>query len=143
MTGDDRQEAFDVVAQPLGRDRRVFDERQRLGIVPHGHRQPEARFTQAPDSRLRREVECVIVAVAETVSSQIAFECVESRREVFGAVGVELDAEERARVAVDETLSQCLERRALARVIENRLVHHLDRRRAMSKDERGGGQRFE
>ena len=51
---DDGEEALDVVAQLLGRDRRVLDERERLGVVLHRHRQAERGFAQAPDARLCR-----------------------------------------------------------------------------------------
>ena len=49
---DDREKPLDVVAQLLGRDGRVFHERQRFGVALHRHRQAERRLAQAPDARL-------------------------------------------------------------------------------------------
>ena len=57
VLANDAEKAFDVVAQLLRRDGRVLDERDRLGVVLHRHRQAERRFAQAPDARLLAQVE--------------------------------------------------------------------------------------
>ena len=53
---DDLQELVDVVAQVLGGDRGVLDERDRLGVSFLGHRQPQRHRPQLPDARLRRRI---------------------------------------------------------------------------------------
>ena len=98
------EESIDVVAQPLGGDGRVFDERERLVVVLHRHRQAEAGFANAPDAGLRGQVQRVEVAVAVSVRSEVAFERLQAGRQLLGAIGVELHAEERARIAGDECL---------------------------------------
>ena len=57
VAGDQLLEARDVVAQPLGRHRGVLDERDRLGVALHRHRQPERRLAHVPHPRLRRRVD--------------------------------------------------------------------------------------
>ena len=102
VLANDVEEPVDVVAQPLGRDRRVLDERQRLGIVLHRHRQAERRLAQAPDRRLRRPGR----ARGDSDSRDAARAGrVRARRAAaagLGVVGVELDAQQRARIAFDE-----------------------------------------
>ena len=140
---DDGQEALDVVAQLFGRDGGVFDERERLGVGLHRHRQAERRLAQAPDVRLRRRVEHAVVPVAQPVRAQVALDGIQARRQILVAVAIELDAQQRARVAVDEAAAQRVERGALPGVIEDELVHHLDRRRAMPEDDGRRGERLE
>ncbi len=45
------EEPIDVVAQSFRRHGRVFDERQRLRVALHGHRQAQCRFADATKSR--------------------------------------------------------------------------------------------
>ena len=97
VSRDDAEEALDVVAQPLGSNSRVLDEGERLRVLPHGHRQAQSRLSQAPDTRLRREFKRVVIAIAKPVRAKVLFERLEPRREVLGAIVVELDAEQRAR----------------------------------------------
>ena len=89
------------------------------------------------------QVERVVVAVAEAVRAQVALERLQPRRQVLGAVGVELDAQQRAGIALDEALAQRIERGALPRVVEDEPVHHLDRRRPVAQDDRRRRQRLE
>ena len=84
---DDLQEPLDVVAQLLGRDRGVLDERDRLGVALHRHRQAERRLAQAPDPRL------VAAGRARGGSDSRSraprrsrFERLEPRRQVVGAI---------------------------------------------------------
>jgi hypothetical protein len=140
MPLDNGEEAFDVVAEFLGRNRRVLDKRQRLRIVLHRHRQTEAGFAKAPDAGLAGWVERVVIGVAKLVLAQVALERGQSRREIVGAVGVELDAEQRSWIALDEALSQCLEHGTLTRVIEDGLIHHLDGRWPVTKNQRCRGE---
>ena len=42
------EQLVDVVAQPFGRDGRIFDKRNRLGIALLGHRQTEGGSTKLP-----------------------------------------------------------------------------------------------
>ena len=97
---------------------------------------PSAASRTRPDRRLRRSVDRAMVAIAEAARGQIALERVEPRRQVVGAVVVELHAEQRRRVALDERPPQPFERRALLRVIEDEAIHHLDRRRTVRQDRR-------
>jgi hypothetical protein len=114
----DADEALDVVAQALRRHRRILDERQRLGVVLHRHRQSEAGFPQAPDARLCRRIDGMGVAVAEAIGTQVGLERLQAGRQVLLPVAIELDAQQRPRVAVDEAAAQRLEGGALAGVVE-------------------------
>src|SRR5687768_15069869 len=113
VAADDLEEALDEVAQALGRDRRVLDEGERLVVVLHRHREPQAGLAYAPDPRLRGQVRGVKIAVAVARRAQIALERLEARRQVARLVAVELDAEQRARVAFDERAALALELRVL------------------------------
>ncbi len=62
---------------------------------------------------------------------------------VRGVVRVELDAEERRRVALDEALPQRVKLRTSCRVTEDEAVHDLDRGRLVRQDQRRGRERFE
>ena len=73
VRADQCQEALDVVAQPLGRHRRVLDERDRLGVLLHRHRQAQAGLAQAPDARLGGQVGGVVEVIAEAVRPQVLF----------------------------------------------------------------------
>jgi len=86
----------------------------------------EASLPQAPDPRLGRQIDRVVIAIAEPMRPQVVFERLQPRGKIFRTIAVELYAEQRPGIAVDEALSHGLERRALAGVIEDRLVHHLD-----------------
>ncbi len=143
MLADQREETRDVVAQPLGCHGRVLDERDRLCRLTHGHRQAECRLAQSPDTLLCRQIERVDVAVAVAARAEIGFERLEPRRQVVGLIGVEFDAEQRTRIAVDEGSPQAIEGRALLRVVEDEAVHDLDRRRPVGQDERRRFESFE
>src|SRR5262249_2990154 len=57
--------AGDVVAQPIGRNGRVLDKRDRLGIAILRHRQPEGCLAQLPQAGLRRRLECAMNMIAK------------------------------------------------------------------------------
>ena len=59
------------------------------------------------------------------------------------AIGVELDAQQRAGIALDERLANALQIRALAGVVEDGFVHHFDRRGIVAQDHGRGCQRFQ
>ena len=99
---DDPEKPLDVVAQPVGRDRRIFDERQRLGVVLHGHRQAERDLANAPHPGLCIGRQHVVVAIAEPVVTQVLLERVQARGEVLGPIRVELHAQDRPGVSLDE-----------------------------------------
>ena len=123
---DDVQEPCDVVAQPFRSHRRVLHERQRLRIVLRGHREAECGLAHAPDPRLRRRFERVVIPIAEAPAAQVRFECVEARRQVVGGIRVELDAQERTGLTIDEGLAEPVQRRVLAGVVQDEAVHHLN-----------------
>ena len=122
----DLQEAVDVVAEPFGRDRRVFHERERLVIALHRHRQPERGLAEAPDPRLIFRRHGPPPPAAQGGRREIALERLEARRQILGPIGVELHAEKRARVALRDATPQRVERGTFARVIEDEAVHDLD-----------------
>ena len=136
MGGDDLQKAIDVVAQLFGRDRRVLDERQRLLVALHRHREAERGFAEAPDARLIRCGLGASPAAPKSRRGQLLLDGGEPRRQVLRVVVVELDAQERARLALQDAAAQPIERRALPRVIEDEAIHHLDRRRPVPQDGR-------
>ena len=133
VPADHLQEVVDVVAELLRRDGRVFDERQRLGITLHGHRQAECGLAKGPDRALAGLVERAMIAVAEPARGEIALERIEAGRQVFFRVGVELDAQQSRGIALDEGPLQPFKRGALPGVIEDEPVHHLDRRRLWAR----------
>ena len=92
----------------------------------HGHRQAERRLPQAPHAGLRGQVEHVVITVPESLCAQVPFDGRQPRREVLLAIGVELDAQERCRVSLDESAAERVERDALTGVVEDELVHDLD-----------------
>ncbi len=65
---------------------------------------------------------------------QRAFQRVETRRQLVVAIAVELDAQQRAGIGVENRAAQGVERGALARVIEDEAIHHFDCRRTMLQD---------
>ena len=67
----DLQEPADVLAQFFGRDGRVFDERDRLGVFLHRHRETQRGFAQAPDACLRDGIGIGVIAVTELARAQI------------------------------------------------------------------------
>ena len=73
VAANDLQEAVDVVAQLLGRDSGVLHERQRLVVALHRHRQPERRFTQAPNASLLGQRQSTAPATAEARTGEIFF----------------------------------------------------------------------
>ena len=68
-----------------------------------------------------------MVAVPKSPLTQVTLDRVQPRRKVLVPIRVELDAEERTRVSVDEPAAQRVECGALARVVEDEPVHDLDR----------------
>ena len=99
VLANDREEPLDVVAQLLRRDRGVLDERQRLGVALHRHRQAERGFAEAPDPRLIGGGHRSPPRAAAAGRGEVALERVEARRQLLGAIAVELDAEQRPGVA--------------------------------------------
>ena len=91
VSRDDRQELGDVVAEMLGRNGRVLDERDRLGVPLLGHRQPERHRAQLPDSCLRGGIGEGQMVIAEPASPQLAFQGGEPWRQEVGPVVVQLD----------------------------------------------------
>ena len=69
-----------------------------------------------------------MAATVESARAEIVLERIEPRRQVVGAIAVELDAEQRGRFAVHERLPESMQIGALPGVIEDEGVHHLDRR---------------
>ena len=111
-----------VVAQPLGRHRRVLDERQRTpGALAGRHQQPEAGLAHLGQRLLlgRRLGHDRVVG--------LPLEAVELRARLLGRVREDGHEQQRARVALDR-----LRQRAVlvlgARQLEDRAVDHLDRR---------------
>ncbi len=62
---DDLQELGDVVAQVLGCDGCVLDERDRLGVSLLGHRQPQRHRAELPDASLGRGIGDGQVVISE------------------------------------------------------------------------------
>ena len=123
---DDREEPGNVVAKLLRRNRGVLYERERFRFGLHRHRQTERRLPKAPDASLSGQIELPVVAVPESLLTQVALDRVQPRWQVLVPIRVELDAQERARVSVDETAAQRLECGALARMVKDEPVHDLD-----------------
>ena len=82
VAADHLQELVDVVAESFGRDRGVFDERQRLAIALHRHRKAQGSLAKGPDRALRRRLERAMITVAEPARDEIPLERVETRRQV-------------------------------------------------------------
>ncbi len=140
---DDREEALDVIAKLLRRDGSVFDERERLGVALHRHREAERRLAEAPDARLIGGARRAPPRAADARAGEGALQRFKSRRQILRAVGVELDAEKRASISLKDAPSQRVERGALPRVVEDELVHHLNGRWAVAQDKRCGAQGVE
>src|ERR1700731_4905080 len=83
------------------------------------------------------------VAVAEAVLNEILFTSVQALRQVLFQIVVELDAQNRAGVALDERFAPALQIGAEIGVIENELVHHLAGGGTVQKDRGRGGESFE
>jgi hypothetical protein len=77
---------------------------------------------------LALEVQHRVITVAEASFMQLTFEGVQARREILVSVGVELDAEKRCRIPVDDPATERVERGVVTSVIEDELVHDLDGR---------------
>ena len=84
-----------------------------------------------------------MIPVAEAARREIPLDRVEPRRQVVFRLGVQLDAEQRLGIAVDERPLHLLERRALPGMAEDEPVHHLDRRRPMGQNYRRRLERLE
>ena len=75
---------------------------------------PSAGFAQAPDARLRGEVERVVDSDSRSrARAGPASSAAQPRRQVVGAIGVELDAQQRAGIALDEASAGCASSAAL------------------------------
>jgi hypothetical protein len=140
---DDLQEAVDVVAQLPGRDRRVLDERQGLVVALHRHRQPERRLAEAPDAGLVGQRQSAPPAAAEPGGRKPLLERVQARRQIVAVVAVELDAQQRGRIAHQNAAAERVERTVLLGVVEDEAVHHFDRRWMMAEHERRRCKRVE
>ena len=136
----DVQEPGDVVAQPRRRHRGVLDEGDALGVALHRHRQPQRRLPQAPDAGLGGGVGGPGRAAGDAPRREVPFDGAEAVGQLGRVVRVELHAEEGAGglVALQHGPAQLVEGGALAGVVEDEAVHHLDRRRPVLED-RGGG----
>ncbi len=137
-------EARDVVAQPLGRHRRVLDERDGFGIAFHAHRQAERRLPDVPHPRLGRGVGQVPDQAADASSGQVALERLHARDDL---VQVRRRRTPRRAASAGGPMTIC--RRAassvgMARgVPEDEGIHHLDGRRPVAEHERRGTERVE
>ena len=80
---------------------------------------------------------CAPPAAAEAGRRELLLQRVQPRRQILGAIAVELDAQQRARIGLQDAAPQRVERGALFRVVEDEAVHHLDRRRAMTQEHSG------
>ena len=76
-------------------------------------------------------------------AGQLRFERVEPRQQFVGRVTVELHAQQCPGFALHDAAPQPVQRRTLARVIEDEPVHHFDRGRTMADDRGGGAERGE
>ncbi len=115
---------------------RVFDERDRLGVFLHRHRKAQRGFAKAPDSRLCRQGPSR--RDSDSRSRARADRCFE--RDQVGAEDLPC-GRHRIRRTVwppDRRRSRpggCLiERGVLPGIVQNGLVHHLDRRRLMCEE---------
>src|ERR1700686_874975 len=77
-----------------------------VGGPPRGPRHP-------PGGSLRGQIHGAVIPVAESTECQIALERVETGRQVLAAVRIELHAEQRSRVALDEGTAEAFENWAL------------------------------
>ena len=136
----DVQEPGDVVAQPRRRHRGVLNERDALRVALHRHRQPQRRLPQAPDAGLGGRVGRPGSAAGDAPRREVLFDGAEAAGQLGRIVRVELHAEQGAGrlVALQHRPAQRVEGGALAGVVEDEAVHHLDRRRPVLED-RGGG----
>ena len=69
-------------------------------------------------------------------AGEVSLQRLEPRRQIVGAVSVHLDAQQRAGLGLKHAPAQRIESGAFFRVVEDEPVHHLDRRRTMTQDER-------
>ena len=99
VAGDDVEELGDVVAEPLGGDRRVLDERDRLGVTFLGHRQAQRHLAELPDPRLRPQDRARQPVDADAAPPQVGVEGVEPGGELGRVVAGELDDQDCAGVA--------------------------------------------
>ena len=99
---DDLQELVDIVAQVLGRDRGVLDERDRLGVSFLGHRKPQRHRAELPHACLRRRVRDGQMAIAQPVLTQFVLQGGEPGRQEVGAFVVQLDQQDRRGIALEE-----------------------------------------
>ena len=67
----------------------------------------------------------------------------EPRRQLIGVIGVELDAQERRAVALDDRAPHRIERGVVARVAQDEVVHHLHGRGPWRRIERRRAERVE
>ena len=141
----DVEEPGDVVAQARRGDRGVLDEGDALGVALHRHRQPQRRLPQAPDAGLGGGVDGPRRAARDAPAGEVLLDGLEPARQLGRVVGVELHAEQRAGrlVALQHRPPQRVEGRALAGVVEDEAVHHLDRRRPVLEDGGGGPEGIE
>ena len=95
---EDLLEARDVVVQPLGRDRRVLDERERpAGAAAGGHQQPEPRLADLGERLLLGGGLGAQRVVAVAVAAPGALELVELGARLLGGVAEEGDEQQRRR----------------------------------------------
>ena len=135
----DRDETLDIGAKLLRGHSGVFDEGEGFGVALHGHGQAERCLAQAPHLGLRGRVGGMVVAVAQPRVTQVALERLQAWRQVLRPVAIELHAQQRLGISLDEALSQRMQSGALTCVIEDEPVHHLYGRRRVAEDERRGG----
>ena len=143
MAVNDGEEPFDVVAQLLRRHRRVFHKRDGLRVFLHRHRKTQRRLAQAPDLRLRRKIGFRVISVTEILRPQILLQRDQTRRQILLPVRIKFHTQRGARIARNKQIPDKIQPRILARIIQNRLVHHLNRGRRMRKDYRRGRQRLQ
>ena len=79
---------------------------------------PKSGFAKTPDPSLCGQVQRVVIRVAETMDAEIVFDGREPRRQVFGAIGIELDTQHATGRRRCKYQSQRLERGALPRVVQ-------------------------
>ncbi len=100
VVANDLKKPLDVVAEPLGRDRGVLDKRQRLRVAFHRHRQPQRCLAKTPDPRLIGGAGRPPPAAAEAGRAELAFELLQPRQQILGALAVEFDAQQRPRLGL-------------------------------------------
>ncbi len=84
-----------------------------------------------------------MVEVTEASRAKIGFERGEARRQVLFTIGVELDAQDGAWFALDESAARLIEGEVLTGVVENRFIHHFDRGGLVRQNGRCRAQRFQ